>query len=113
MAEVHKKNFDTPDEHMDFVTHGRSDRATVGGLQFSRVTLEPGWKWSESVKPLIGTETCMTRHVGYMMSGKMHIQFDDGTEADVGPGEIAVIPAGHDAWIVGDETAVWLEVAAG
>lgn len=109
MAQFLHKTFDAPDERMDF-DHGHSDMAVISGLRFSRATLEPGWKWSECVKPLVGTDSCQSHHVGYLMSGRMHVRSDDGTETDFAPGELADIPPGHDAWIVGDEQGVFLEV---
>jgi hypothetical protein len=111
MADFLHKRFDAPDERMDF-EHGHSDSATVDGFRFSKLTLEPGWRWSDSVKPLVGTESCQTRHVGYLMSGRLHVLSDDGTETEFAPGELLTIPSGHDAWIVGSETGELLEVTA-
>ncbi len=110
MADFLHRSFETPDERMDF-EHGHSDMATVDGFHFARATLEPGWRWSECVKPVVGTETCQSRHVGYLLSGRLHVLSDDGTETEFGEGELVMIPPGHDAWIVGSQTAVLLEVA--
>ena len=72
----------------------------------ARFTFEPGWKWSECVKPVAGTESCQVRHVGVVQSGRTHVVHEDGTEAEAGPGEAFVIEPGHDAWVVGDEPYV-------
>jgi quercetin dioxygenase-like cupin family protein len=74
------------------------------------VTLQPGWKWSKDVKPIAKTDSCQAPHLNYMISGRMHVVMDDGTEEDFGPGDIAVIPPGHDAWVVSDEPVVTLDV---
>lgn len=109
MADFVQKRFDSPDERMDF-ERGHSDAATVDGFRFSLATMEPGWKWSECVKPLVGTKSCETRHVGYLISGCLHIRSDDGTETEFAVGDLVVIPPGHDAWIVGSESGLFLEV---
>ena len=75
----------------------------MGGTTAARLTLEPGWKWSECIKPIVGTESCQVRHVGVVQSGTMHVDHKDGTEGEIGPGEAYVIEPGHDAWVVGDE----------
>lgn len=78
--------------------------ATVGRYEF-----HPGWRWSESVKPLVGTESCQNHHIGYVISGRLHTRLDDGTEEEFGPGDVYVIPPGHDGWVVGDESFIGLE----
>jgi hypothetical protein len=70
---------------------------------------EPGWKWSECVKPVVGTDSCQVRHVGVVQSGRLVVKHEDGSEAEVGPGQAYVIEPGHDAWVVGDERFVALE----
>lgn len=80
------------------------DNITVG-----RTVFEPGWRWSENVKPIAGTESCQVPHAGYCISGRMKVVMDDGSELEIGPEDAAVIPPGHDAWIVGDEPCVWVE----
>ena len=74
-------------------------RRTVEGIAFDRAVFEPGWKWSEHVKPIAGTESCEFPHRFIVTEGSLHIRMDDGTELDVGPGEAAVVPPGHDAWV--------------
>ncbi len=102
------KQLDTPDETRPF-TKGKMEVVTVGGFTVGRGTFEPGWKWSECVKPIAGTESCQAAHLGYMVAGRMHIVMDDGTETELGPGSAVAIPAGHDAWIVGNEPCVFID----
>jgi mannose-6-phosphate isomerase-like protein (cupin superfamily) len=107
------KNFSSPDE-VRTPPNARVEVVNLGGSQVMRATFEPGWKWSESVKPVAGTESCQVAHLMYQMSGRMHIKMDDGTEYEIGPGDACAIPPGHDAWVVGDEpvTAVDFQGAA-
>ena len=80
------------------------------GVTFGLATFEPGWKWSESVKPLVKKESCQAPHTNYHLSGKLHVVMHDGTEEEFGPGDIGVIPPGHDAWTVGEEPAVIVDI---
>ena len=104
------KSFGSPDETRRF-DKGKMDVVKLGSVTAGRGTFEPGWKWSECVKPIAKTDSCQVSHVGYMISGRMKVVMDDGTEAEMGPGDAMVIPPGHDAWIVGDEPAVLLDFA--
>lgn len=104
------KGFTSADETRLF-EKGRMDVVTVGGVTFGRGTFEPGWRWSTCVKPIVKTESCQTSHLGYQISGRMHVEMDDGTEREVGPGEVCAIPPGHDAWVVGNEPVVILDIA--
>jgi quercetin dioxygenase-like cupin family protein len=70
---------------------------------------QPGWRWSEDVKPIAGTQSCQAPHAIYVISGRMGIRMDDGTEGEIGPGDIAMIEPGHDAWVVGDEACVGVD----
>ena len=81
----------------------------IGGVKAARLTLQPGWRWSECIKPIAGTDSCQARHVGAIESGHMHVVHDDGTEADVVAGSAYLIEPGHDAWVVGDEPIVAYE----
>lgn len=81
----------------------------VGGHQVARLTLQPGWKWSECIKPVVNTESCQAEHLGYLVSGHMHIVHNDGSGADIGPGDAYAIAPGHDAWVLGNEPVVGLE----
>jgi mannose-6-phosphate isomerase-like protein (cupin superfamily) len=85
----------------------------VGSSTVMRATFEPGWKWSECVKPIAGTKSCQVPHINYVISGRMKVVMDDGTTAEMGPGDAAEIPPGHDAWVVGNEPCVAIDFAAG
>ena len=109
MAVLEARNIDKPDERRDF-PHGHVDAVHLpDGVIFGRTTFEPGWRWSESVKPIAGTDSCQIHHVGWMVSGRMHVRHDDGTEMEIGPGDAFVIAPGHDAWTVGDEACLTVD----
>lgn len=110
-ATLNGKSLESPDETRQFVDKGKADIVHLGNVTVGRFVLEPGWRWSEHVKPIAGTDSCQVHHVGYVLSGQMKVVMDDGTEAEASAGDAAVIPPGHDAWIVGDEPCVWLEFA--
>ena len=111
MANINRKNFNSPDETKSPFEKGKIDVVTINGLTFQKETLETGWKWSEHVKPVVGGESCQKFHVKYIISGKQKVVMDDGTELELVPGDVAVIQPGHDAWVVGDEPNVLLEMA--
>ncbi|GAA3092549.1 cupin domain-containing protein [Nonomuraea salmonea] len=98
MIEV--KNIDKPDERRDF-PRGHLEVCNLSGLTFGVATFEPGWRWSESVKPIAGTDSCQVHHTAFVVQGRMRLHADDGTEAEIGPGDLFVCPPGHDAWVVG------------
>jgi len=102
------KKLDKPDETRPF-DKGKLEIVNLGGTMLGRATFEPGWKWSECVKPIAQTESCQAAHLGYMVSGRMKVVMDDGTELEVGPGEAMSLPPGHDAWIVGNEPCVFVD----
>lgn len=105
-----KKSLASPDETRKF-PKGRMELVNVGDLTFGKGTFEPGWKWSECVKPIAKTEQCMVHHNGYVVSGRMRVRMADGAETEVGPGDVVVIPPGHDAWTVGNEACVLYDFA--
>ena len=109
MAAIEVKNFDSPDETRPFEGKGQAEIVKVAGRDIGRGTFEPGWRWSENVKPIAQTESCEVAHLGYVLSGQMRIFMDDGGEAQVGPGDVVAIPPGHDAEIVGDEACVLVD----
>lgn len=109
MVKMQKKNINRPDETRKFPT-GKLDLVTLEGVTFGRMKFEPGWKWSKSLKPLMKTKSCQAPHTNYHLSGRLHVVMDDGTEAEYGPGDIGVVPPGHDAWVVGDEPVVALDI---
>src|SRR5436309_12106157 len=100
MAGVEKGNFDSPDESRT-PDKTRVDVVRIGGTTAARLTLEPGWTWSECIKPVAGTDNCQARHVGMVQSGRMQVNHEDGTEQELGPGDAYVIEPGHDAKVVG------------
>jgi Cupin domain len=109
MATLEVRSADSPDETRPFQAHGGAAMVHVAGRTVGRGTFEPGWRWSQDVKPIAGTDSCQTAHFGYVLSGQMHVVMDDGSEAEVGPGDVVVIPPGHDAWTVGDEACVMVD----
>ena len=106
MAILESKNIDSPDETRKFPDHGWIDLLTLPGVTFARATFQPGWRWTQDVAPLAGTPSCQVHHNGYVLSGRLHVLMDDGTESEVGPGDVFVCEPGHDAWTVGDEDCV-------
>ncbi|HYI45248.1 MAG TPA: cupin domain-containing protein [Actinomycetota bacterium] len=108
MAGVEAKSFDSPDESRT-PDKTKLDVVQLGGVTAGRATFQPGWKWSECIKPVVGTDSCQARHVGAVVSGRLHVVHEDGSEGEVGPGGVYVIEPGHDAWVVGDEPYVAFE----
>ena len=106
MAGLEVKSCNSPDETRQLANMGKVELVQMGGVTIGRVTLQPGWRWSEHVKPIVKTESCQAPHTGYVISGRLHIKMDDGTEREIGPGEAFVCQAGHDAWVVGNEPHV-------
>lgn len=86
-----------------FRDHGQATVANAGGLALAKSTFEPGWRWSTDLAPITGTSSCQIHHLGYVLAGRMHVVMDDGAELELGPGDLFDLPAGHDAWVVGDE----------
>jgi hypothetical protein len=99
------RSYAAPDEVREF-PHGRAEILKVGGAEIGRLVLEPGWRWSNDVKPIAGTDLCEAPHMQYHVSGRLHVRMADGTEFEAGPGDITSLPQGHDAWVVGDEPVV-------
>lgn len=108
METMSKKHLSKPDETRTF-TRGKMEVANLGDLIIGKATFEPGWKWSECVKPIVGTDSCMVHHNCYVISGRLNVTMDDGTATEVGPGDAFVCPPGHDAWVVGEEPCVLLD----
>jgi hypothetical protein len=75
----------------------------LGDVEAIRVTNQPGWRWSECVKRIVGTDSSQVSHLIHVLSGRIKVRMDDGSEAEFGPGDVEVVPPGHDAWIVGNE----------
>jgi hypothetical protein len=106
------KNFSKSDEVRN-LPKTRVEVINLGDATLMKLTLESGWKWSEHVKPQVGTPSCQVAHFGYCISGRLHIRMDDGTEVEIGPGDVDNIPPGHDAWVVGDEPWIGLDFIGG
>ncbi len=108
MAGATSRNLDAPDEtrtpDKTLVQSVQLDGAKVG-----RITLQPGWKWSECIKPIVGTDSCQVHHLGVILSGAMRVEHNDGSAIDLASGEVYEIQPGHDAWVVGDDVVVGLE----
>lgn len=102
------KNLDSPDEKRGF-DNGEMNLVHIEGATIGRAVFRPGWKWSNDVKPIAGTDSCQAPHTGYVISGRMHVVMDDGTECEMGPGDAIVISPGHDAWVVGEADCVVLD----
>ena len=109
MAGIEVKSFDSPDETRPFEGKGQAEVVNLAGQPVARGVFEPGWKWSTNVKPIAETDSCEVAHLGYCISGRMKIYMDDGSEVEIGPGDVMAIPPGHDAEVVGDEPYVGVD----
>jgi hypothetical protein len=79
---------------------------TIGDFSVGNGVFEAGWRWSNDVKPIMNTDSCMGNHTGICTAGAMTVLMDDGTELTISAGDVFTIPPGHDAWTVGDEACV-------
>ena len=107
-ARTENKSFARPDETRIF-ERGQVDLVDIGGTQIGRLTLQPGWRWSEHVKPIVGTDLCQAPHFQYHVQGTLRIRMADGTEFDGHPGEVTTLPEGHDAGVIGDVPVVLVD----
>jgi hypothetical protein len=105
LSQAELKNFGKPDEVREF-PKGRLELINVGGAVIGRAVFEPGWRWATSVQPIVKTRSCEAPHFQYHVAGVLRIKMDDGAEFDCRPGDVSLLPSGHDAWVVGNETAV-------
>jgi mannose-6-phosphate isomerase-like protein (cupin superfamily) len=103
------KSFEAPDEVRPFAGHGQMEVVHFGDTAIGRGTFEAGWRWSQDVKPIAGTDSCQAHHTLYIVSGRMGVRMDDGTEFELGPGDASVIAPGHDAWTIGEEACVGID----
>ena len=108
MEKAEYKGFMKPDEVREFPL-GRLELIKMGDAMVGRGVFQPGWRWSESVKPIAQTDSCEAAHFQYQVSGTLHVVMDDGTEFDTRAGEVSLLPSGHDAWVVGDEPVVVID----
>jgi mannose-6-phosphate isomerase-like protein (cupin superfamily) len=102
------RNFSTPDEIKEF-SNGRIEFVTLEDVAFAKVTLKPGWRWSRDIKPTMKSELCESHHIQYVISGRLRVLMDDGTEHDLSPGDVCVVAPGHDAWVLGNEPFVAID----
>ena len=110
MSGMQRKSLDSPEETRPFEGGtGQLELVNMAEGPVGRATFNPGWRWSEHVKPIAGTDSCQAPHLGYYISGRMNVVMDDGQEMEFGPGDFAIIPPGHDAWTVGDEPCVVID----
>jgi hypothetical protein len=109
LADIEIKSFDSPDESRPFEGNGKADVVNVAGRTIGKGTFEPGWRWSENVKPIAQTDSCEVSHLGYVLSGRMKVIMDDGSDSEIGPNQVFAIPPGHDAEVIGDEPCVMVD----
>lgn len=110
MSGLVRKSLDSPEETRPFEDgKGKLELVNLEGGAVGRATFEPGWQWSKHVKPIAGTDSCQSSHMGYVISGRMGVRMDDGEQTEFGPGDFMVCPPGHDAWIEGDEACVVID----
>lgn len=100
-----RRDFAEPDEVRTFPL-GRAEIVKIAGADIGRMVLHPGWRWSEHVQPIAGTDLCHAPHFQYHLAGTLRIQMADGTQFDATPGQVTSLPSGHDAWVVGDDDVV-------
>jgi Cupin domain len=103
------KRFDRPDETRPFAGHGKVETIDLAGHTVGRGEFEPGWRWSNDVRPIAGTDSCEASHLGYCVSGRMRVHMNDGSTSEIGPGDAFAIPPGHDAEVLGNEACVMLD----
>lgn len=108
MPGVEARDFSSPDETRT-PDKTRVELVNLAGGQIGRYTFEPGWRWSECIKPVVNTDSCQVEHIGYVVSGSLHIKHEDGSEEDLSSGKVYRIAPGHDAWNAGQEPAVIVE----
>ena len=111
MASLEKKSFSAPDERRA-PPNTTMETVKVGDRIVTRITYQPGWRWTTDIKPMAGTDLCQVNHFVYVVSGRTHVVMADGSAMDLGPGDLATIPAGHDGWVIGDEACVLLDFGA-
>lgn len=106
---MQKKSFSRPEDVRQF-EKARVEIVSLGEVTFGRATLQPGWRWSTSIKPVVKTQSCQAAHLQYHISGRLHVVMDDGSENEFVAGDVSLLPPGHDAWVVGHEPVVVVDV---
>ena len=112
MKSAELKSLGKPDEVREF-PKGRVEVVKMGGATVGRAVLQPGWRWSTCVQPVAKTKSCEAAHFQYHIAGVLRVKMDDGSEFDCQPGDVSLLPPGHDAWSVGDEPCVFVEFSRG
>jgi quercetin dioxygenase-like cupin family protein len=108
MARMEKKSMNSPDETRTF-EKGKVELTKIGDTSIGRMYLEPGWSWEKCIKPIVHTESCQVSHTQYVISGRIRIKTNDGNEEEYNAGDVAHIPPGHNAWVVGNEPYTAIE----
>jgi ethanolamine utilization protein EutQ (cupin superfamily) len=108
-TKMEKKSLDSLADETRSFEKGKIDLANLGDITIGRGSFEPGWSWEKCIKPIVKTNSCQVRHTMYIISGKMKVVMDDGTESENGPGDVAVVPPGHNAWVIGDKSCVSID----
>jgi len=108
LSKLEVKSTNTPDETRTF-EKGKLELVKIGETTIGRAVFQPGWRWSTHVKPIVKTKSCEAPHLQYQVSGTLHVVMDDGTERDLKAGDVALIPPGHDGWVVGNEPVVAID----
>ena len=112
MTKLERKSFEQPEETRN-INKGKVEVVKLGDMSVMRADFDPGWRWSECVKPIVGTDSCQVHHLTYIVSGRLGVRMNDGSEAEFGAGEVGVIPPGHDAWVVGNDKCVSIDFQGG
>jgi hypothetical protein len=108
VAGIENRDFSAPDETRT-PSKTKVEILNMADGQIGRYTFQPGWRWSDCIKPVAGTDSCQVEHIGYMTAGRLHVVHEDGSEAEVKAGDVYRIAPGHDAWVVGEEATVTVE----
>jgi hypothetical protein len=109
MNQLAVKNFKHPDESLDLSGHGKRDTVMIDGMPVELSEFRKGWRWSNDVKPIAGTDSCQMHHLGYCVEGHLAVHMNDGTDKDIHAGDAFEIPPGHDAEVVGDDSVVLVD----
>ena len=109
MASLEAKNFSTDADEVSTPNNARVETVNVLGQRVMKLTVQPGWKWSQDIKPVVGTDSCQAKHVGVIVEGIITCRHNDGSEITYSAGDAYAIEPGHDAWVVGDKKAVAYE----
>jgi class 3 adenylate cyclase len=110
MPAIRRKNLEHPDELRQF-NEGTGELTRLGSFMVGRGVLQPGWRWSTHMGPVMGTPSCPVHHLQVLLSGRFGVRMDDGEQIELVPNDVVDIPPGHEAWVIGDEPAILLDFA--